>query len=155
MVYSPKHIYRDKDTAPAGSEERLIVGGQLSDDFEAIAEELKRTPIVASCKFAGNPPTLNYSHNVDKVECPAPGKSGYGTCRVTFKDQIPDFDLHYSVIVQPYGSPALNNHIIATVNYQDSGFVEWAYGYWNGSSWSIPGAVPSFAMICVDYQQQA
>ena len=108
--------------------------------------------IAASCKFNGL--AIKYGHNIAKVEIPAPGQSDFGSCRVTFENQIPDFDLHYAVIVQPYGTPQVNNHVIATVNNQQADWVEWAWGYWNGSSWTTPPAAPGFSLIVVDYEQR-
>ena len=108
--------------------------------------------IAASCKFNGL--AIKYGHNIAKVEIPAPGQSDFGSCRVTFENQIPDFDLHYAVIVQPYGTPQVNNHVIATVNDQRAEYVEWAWGYWNGSNWTTPPAAPGFSLIVVDYEQR-
>ena len=125
--------------------------------------EEEQSPIVASCKYNAldsddpNAPTgspLPYSHNVLEVEIPAPNKGGFGSCRVTFKKPIANFDRHFSCIVQPYATT--NQHVIATVTDQQNDFVEWVWMVYDGQSnqWEAPNAKIGFSFMAVDYEQK-
>lgn len=111
--------------------------------------------IAASLKY--NSVEIKYGHNIAKVEIPAPGQGGspYGSCRVTFANQIPEFDLHYAVLVQPYATAANNTHVIATINDQRAEYVEWAWAIADGTgNWTAPNGPPAFSMIVVDFEQR-
>ena len=157
--YTPIHDFRSKDTAPAGSQERLIVGGQLSDEFEAISEHLSKR-VVASLKWNGE--EEKYGQNIGDVynmqgsfDDGQDMTSGWGMCRVYFENLIPEFDLHYAVLIQPYATPQVNSHVIATVNWQAANFVQWACGYLvnGGEKFQKPPAPPAFSLLIVDAYQ--
>lgn len=105
--------------------------------------------IAASVKFNGT--EIKYGHNVAKVEIPAPGKSGYGTCRVTLQNQIPEWDLHYAVLVQPYSTA--NAYVNHTITDQQADYVEWAWAVWDGNDWVPPPLKLGFSMVIVDIYQ--
>lgn len=119
--------------------------------------------IVASCKYntlepdepnapIGSP--LPYAHNVSKVEIPVPNQSGFGSCRVTFAKPIPNFDRHFSVLIQPYATT--NQHVIATVTNQQNDFVEWTWLVYDSqaNTWKVPGDKIGFSFMAVDYEQR-
>lgn len=110
--------------------------------------------IAASLKY--NSVEIKYGHNIASVEIPAPGQQNgtFGSCRVTFANQIPEFDLHYAVIVQPYATSANNTHVIATINNQQDTYVEWAWAVLENGTWQAPSGPPAFSMIVVDYEQR-
>jgi hypothetical protein len=110
--------------------------------------------IAASCKY--NSVELKYAHNISKVEMPAPGQGGtqYASCRVTFANQIPDFDNHYAIIIQPYATSANNTQVIATVNNQNSAYVEFVWATLKDGNWAAPLGPPAFSLIVVDYEQR-
>lgn len=110
--------------------------------------------IAASLKY--NSVEIKYGHNISKVEMPAPGQGGspYGSCRVTFANQIPDFDLHYAVIIQPYATSINNTQVIATVNNQQANYVEFAWATLVNGNWAAPSGPPAFSLIVVDYEQR-
>lgn len=123
----------------------------------------KGSAIVASCKYntlepnepnapIGSP--LPYAHNVSKVEIPAPNQPGFGSCRLTFAKPIPNFDRHFSVIIQPYAT--LNQHVIATVTNQENDFVEWTWLVYDAqaNTWKAPGDKIGFSFMAVDYEQR-
>ena len=111
--------------------------------------------IAASVKY--NSVEIKYNHNVAKVEVPAPGQGGsqYGSCRVTFLNQIPDFDNHYAIVIQPYATGANNTQILATVNNQNAAYVEFAFAtLQDASTWGAPAGPVAFSLIVVDYEQR-
>ena len=88
---------------------------------------------------------------LQKVEIPAPGQSDFGSCRVTLQNQIAEWDLHYAVLVQPYGTAeAYVNH---TITDQRADYVEWSWAVWNGSDWVSPPRKLGFSMVIVDIYQ--
>ena len=125
--------------------------------------------IVASCKYntleesdpnapEGSP--LPYSHNVISVEIPAPRADGqppvggdFGSCRVTFRKAIPEFDRHFSCLVQPYATT--NQHVIATITDQRDEYVEWTWLVYDGTdnTWKLPSGKIGFSFMAVDYEQ--
>ncbi len=123
----------------------------------------QRQPIVASCKYNARDPDdpnapegtpLPYSHNVISVEIPAPNApvgGDFGSCRVTFQKAIPEFDMHFSVLVQPYATS--NRHVIATITDQRDEYVEWTWLEWDGSTWKLPQQKIGFSFMAVDYEQ--
>jgi hypothetical protein len=81
--------------------------------------------------------------------------TGWGQCRVYFENLIPEFDIHYAILVQPYATSSVNSHVIATVNWQDAAFVQWAWGYLTnvGETFVRPPGPPAFSMLVVDAEQ--
>lgn len=121
--------------------------------------------IVASCKYntlepnepnapIGSP--LPYTHNVSRVDIPAneADPTGFGSCRVTFTKPIPNFDRHFSVLIQPYATT--NQHVIATVTDQQNEFVEWTWLVYDSPSntWKVPDDKIGFSFMAVDYEQR-
>lgn len=168
-VYPTDNDFRAKDTAAAGSDDRLIVGAHLAHEFESIAESL-RTRVVASLKWNIPDPNtgaeIRYGqniksvHNMEKEFIDHEGQEynledGWGQCRVYFENLIPEFDTHYAILVQPYATSSVNSHVIATVNWQDSLFVQWAWGYLvnQGEQFIKPPGPPAFSMLVVDAYQ--
>jgi hypothetical protein len=167
-VYPTDNDFRAKDTAAAGSDDRLIVGAHLAHEFESIAESL-RTRVVASLKWnvpADGVSDIRYGQNIKSVHNMEENfkdhegqdydlVSGWGQCRVYFENLIPDFDIHYAILIQPYATSSVNSHVIATVNWQDSTFVQWAWGYLTnkGEQFIRPPNPPAFSMLVVDAYQ--
>jgi len=126
-------------------------------------DDERGSAIVASCKYntlepnepnapIGSP--LPYAHNVSKVEIPVPNQTGFGSCRVTFTKPIPNFDRHFSVIIQPYATT--NQHVIATVTNQQNDFVEWTWLVYDSqaNAWKVPDDKIGFSFMAVDYEQR-
>jgi hypothetical protein len=170
-TYPTQNDFEGKDRADSGSDDRLIVGAQLAHEFSSIAEAL-RTRVVASLKWnipADGVSDIRYGQNIKSVHNMDPEfidhqgqpynlENGWGQCRVYFENLIPDFDIHYAVLVQPYATSEVNSHVIATVNWQDSTFVQWAWGYLinKGEQFVRPPNPPAFSMLVVDaYQGEA
>lgn len=111
--------------------------------------------IVASCKYNGT--DMPYSHNVMSVEIPSPAQGAvggdFGSCRVTFQKPIPEFDRHYTCLIQPYATT--NQHVIATVTDQQDEYVEWTWLVYDGTdnTWKLPSGKIGFSFIAVDYEQ--
>jgi len=126
-------------------------------------DDERGSPIVASCKYnardsddpdapIGSP--LPYAHNVSQVDIPVPNQTGFGSCRVTFTKPIPNFDRHFSVLIQPYATT--NQHVIATVTDQQNEYVEWTWLVYDMASntWKIPDRKIGFSFMAVDYEQR-
>ena len=149
MAYTPKYDYRAKDALPSGNSAKVIRGTELMEEFEAISSNINSGGAVASVKFNGQ--TIMYENNVASVEQPAPGKSGFASCRVTFKDLIPDFDSHYAVAIQPYATNG--RHVVMSVTDQRDDWIEFVIIEYTGSSWVNPSSKTGFSMIAVDMDQ--
>ena len=121
-----------------------------TQDFADLKDGIGKGGVSASVKYNGS--NIMYGHNIASVEIPAPGKTGLGTCRVTFNDNLEDdFDHHYSVLVQPYATAEA--HAIATINDQRANYVEWSWVVWDGNNWVSPPRKLGFSMIVVDIFQ--
>ena len=135
----------------------------LDPSLPPIGTPERSGPIVASCKYntlepdepnapIGSP--IPYAHNVLKVEIPVPDQTGFGSCRVTFDKPIPNFDRHFSVIIQPYATT--HQHVIATVTNQQNDFVEWTWLVYDMQEniWKVPDDKIGFSFMAVDYEQR-
>ena len=150
MAYTPKHDYRAKDALPSGNSAKVVRGTELMEEFEAIAAATESAGFAASVKFNGS--TIMYEDNVASVQCPAPNRPGqFGTCRVTFKDLIPSFDMHYAVIIQPYATNG--RHVVMSVTDQRSDWIEFVITAYTGSRWESPSSPTGFSLVAVDMQQ--
>ena len=152
MAYNPIHDYRAKDALPSGSEQKVIRGADLSDEFEAISNAFRQTVEMAGCKYNGT--DVKYSYNVSSVE-----NRGGGIWRVNFttpinEDQtitLPDGTVvnpgDFAAIVTPY---ATNGRMaIASITDQQEAFVDIAIRELDGNSWVIPASI-GFAFLLID-----
>ena len=149
MAYTPKYDYRAKDALPSGNSAKVIRGTELMEEFEAISSSVSKSGAVASVKFNGQ--TIMYESNVASVEQPAPGQSGFASCRVTFKNLIQDFDYHYAVAIQPYATSG--RHVVISVTDQRDDWIEFVLIEYTGSSWVNPTKKTGFSLIAVDMDQ--
>ena len=152
MAYNPIHDYRAKDALPSGSDQKVIRGADLSDEFEAIQGEFisisesRHASELASCK-TGDGNTVNYGFNVASV---AP--QGSGIWRVTFKEPINvDGNLSagdFAAVVTPYTTNG--KMVIATITDQREAYVDIVFKQLNDSgNWVSPPS-QGFAFILID-----
>lgn len=157
MAYNPIHDYRAKDALPSGSEQKVIRGADLSDEFEAISSNLQTTSILASCKFNGT--DVRYGYNVREVIQPQPGNNGFE--RVVFENQI-NMDDPIQLPDGSYANPGdfaavftgyttTNTMAIFSVTDQRETYIDVAIRVLGGNGqWEIPSQRNGFAMILVD-----
>ena len=55
-----------------------------TQEFADLKDGIGKGGVAASCKYNGS--NIMYGHNIASVQIPAPGRSGFGTCRVTFNE---------------------------------------------------------------------
>ena len=152
MAYNPIHDYRAKDALPSGSEQKVIRGADLSDEFEAISSEFRQTVEMAGCKYNGT--DVKYGYNVASVD-----SLGGGAWRVNFitpinEDEtitLPDGTIvnpgDFAGIVTPY---ATNGRMaIASITDQREAYVDIAIRELDGSSWVAPASI-GFAFLLID-----
>ena len=121
-----------------------------TQDFADLKDGIGKGGVAASLKYNGS--SVMYGHNIASVQIPAPGGSGYGSCRVTFKDSlVDDWDHHYAVLVQAYGTA--NASAFATITDQRADYVEWSWVVWDGQNMVSPPVPLGFSMIVVDIFQ--
>ena len=163
--YDPPDRFEAKDKLLTGNQDKKIVGKEIDDEFKKLEQHLTKR-VVASLKWNVPDPNtgqeIRYGQNIASVhnmEGTFPDgqdmSAGWGHCRVYFENLIPEFDLHYAILIQPYASSSVNSHVIATVNWQDAGFVQWAWGYLTdqGEKFVKPPGPPAFSMLVVDAYQ--
>ena len=152
MAYNPIHDYRAKDALPSGSDQKVIRGADLSDEFEAIqgefisiSESLHASEL-ASCK-TGDGENVDYGFNVASV-----GNVSNGVWRVTFTNPINEDGVDsagdFAGVVTPY---AINGKVvIASITDQREGWVDIAFRELQpDSTFSIPSKV-GFAFILIN-----
>ena len=151
MAYNPIHDYRAKDALPSGSEQKVIRGADLSDEFEAISNAFRQTVEMAGCKYNGT--DVKYSYNVSSVE-----NRGGGIWRVNFTTPVQRSDDNaarqpvvnpgdFAGIVTPYA--ANGRMAIASITDQQEAFVDIAIRELDGNSWVIPASI-SFAFLLIE-----
>jgi hypothetical protein len=150
------------ETIPAMLERLSQLDGQSpvppSDKFRGVVASCKYNTLEPDPDDPDVPPgsPLPYTYNVLKVEVPAPLDTApgglFGSCRVTFEKPVPDFDRHYTCLIQPYATT--DQHVIATVTDQQDDFVEWTWLVYDGPSntWKVPTAKIGFSFMAVDYE---
>ena len=94
MAYNPIHDYRAKDVLPSGSDQKVIRGADLSDEFESISENMKAAgttkPLFASVTYDGTS-IYGTPNNVAAVQWLAqPENSDIRFARVTFQSGVPN-----------------------------------------------------------------
>jgi hypothetical protein len=155
--YTPIHDYRAKDSLPPGSADKRIRGADLSDEFEAISNQIKNTTVLASCKFNGS--EVRYGFNVKEVIQPQPGNNGFE--RIVFDSpinmddpiQLPDGTFanpgDFAAVFTGYTTS--NTMAIFSVTDQREAYIDVAIRTLGGSgNWEIPPQRNGFAMILVD-----
>jgi len=174
MAYEPiqNPKWADRDALPQGDSRKIVKAADFDTEFNNIKAEFDRinsagNANVASCKFNGS--TVMYGHNVasngvsippdpmfdlagnSRPNAPQWDTNWLGACQVRFENQIPEFDHHYAVVIQPYATGS--KHVIATVTDQRANGVEWTWMEWNGSQWVTPAVKLGFSLIVVDMVQ--
>ena len=112
-----------------------------TQEFADLKDGIGKGGVAASLKYNGS--NVMYGHNIASVQIPAPGRSGYDSCRVTFNSNLEDdFDHHYAVLVQPYANA--NTYAVASISDQRADYVEWSWGVWDETgSCLLPSRWPS------------
>jgi hypothetical protein len=71
MAYNPIHDYRAKDALPSGSDQKVIKGADLSDEFESIRDEMftvgTTRNVFAAVTYDGQN-TVGTAHNVGQIQ---------------------------------------------------------------------------------------
>jgi hypothetical protein len=148
MAYTPIHDYRGKDALPSGNSAKIIRGSELSEEFEAIRDDLATSPITVSCKYNGT--ELRYSKNVARVD-----QQG-GTTWVYFKDQVEGFDDHYAVTVTPFvylGDNSAGRMAISVLTGFTSEWVQFVTRVDVDGKWVDPTSGYGFSLLVVDIEQ--
>lgn len=155
--YTPIHDYRAKDSLPSGSADKRIKGADLSEEFEAISQNIMNTTVLASCKFNGT--DVRYGYNVREVIQPNGQNNGFE--RVVFENPInvdEPIELPDGTLVNPgdfaavfTGYTTANTMSIFSVTDQREEYIDVAIRVLGGNGqWEIPSERIGFAMILVD-----
>ena len=155
--YTPIHDYRAKDSLPSGSADKRVKGADLSEEFEAISQNIMNTTVLASCKFNGT--DVRYGYNVREVIQPNGQNNGFE--RVVFENPInvdEPIELPDGTLVNPgdfaavfTGYTTANTMSIFSVTDQREEYIDVAIRVLGGNGqWEIPSERIGFAMILVD-----
>ena len=151
MAYNPIHNYRGKDSLPSGDSAKVIRGSELSEEFEAIRDDLATSAITVSCKYNGS--EVKYSNNVNRVE-----QNGNNT-KVFFGNQVEEFDDHYAVQITPFvylGNGGTGQPALMVLNGFTKDYVSFTTKILDGSSWVDPNLETNgigFSLIIIDIKQ--
>ena len=155
--YTPIHDYRAKDSLPSGSADKRVKGADLSEEFEAISQNIVNTTVLASCKFNGT--DVRYGYNVREVIQPQPGNNGFE--RIVFESPInmdEPIELPDGTFANPgdfaavfTGYTTSNTMAIFSVTDQREAYIDVAIRVLGANGqWEIPSRRNGFAMILVD-----
>jgi hypothetical protein len=150
MAYTPIHNYRGKDALASGDSAKIVRGSELSEEFEAIRDDLATSAVTVSVKYNGD--DVMYSNNVERVD-----QTGNQTF-VYFGNQVEEFDNHYAVQITPFvylgnggGQPAICSLTGFTENY-----VSFTTKILDGNNWVDPNLEVNgigFSLIIIDIKQ--
>lgn len=178
MSYSPKYSYAAKDELPSGNSQKVIRGTELTEEFEAISENLIQTDSnlvevntrldglsasvngnVASCYYspdytpgADGVEGLVYGHNIARIE--SAGIEELPQTRVYFSEELSDVDndgmpSHFAFNFTPVDGSG--SPVVLKVSGAQANYVAFIAWKWSEGGWvPIPGKALAFTLIVVD-----
>jgi hypothetical protein len=149
MAYNPIHDYRAKDALPSGSDQKVIRGADLSDEFEAIQGEIEKIlanpapSMLASCKW-GNPngqEGMTFGVGISDIQ-----RSG-DKFKIIFNNSFANHQ--YSCVITPQVATGSASPVFGWVVDQMAEYCTIQINEWNGSQLVVPSAA-AFTCIIVD-----